>query len=53
LAHILTPANQIQQWIDYGGVQVPFIEIIWQEHRIWGVTAAIIFNLTRRLNWNG
>ncbi len=53
LAHILTPANQVQQWLDYGGVQVPFIEIIWQDHRIWGVTAAIIFNLSRRLNWHG
>lgn len=53
LAHILTPANQIQQWLDYGGVRHPFIEIMWQEHRIWGVTAAIIVNLTRRLNWHG
>ena len=53
LAHILTPANQVEQWLDYGGVQHPFIEILWQEHRIWGVTAAIIFNLTRRLNWHG
>jgi 8-oxo-dGTP pyrophosphatase MutT (NUDIX family) len=53
LSHILTPANQVEQWIDYDGVQHPFIEIIWQDHRIWGVTAAIIFNLTRRLNWNG
>jgi 8-oxo-dGTP pyrophosphatase MutT (NUDIX family) len=52
LAHILTPANQVEQWIDYDGVMHPFIEIIWQEHRIWGVTAAIIFNLTRRLNWH-
>jgi 8-oxo-dGTP pyrophosphatase MutT (NUDIX family) len=53
LTHILAPANQVQQWIDYNGVQVPFIEIMWQEHRIWGVTAAILFNLTRRLKWHG
>ena len=52
LGHILTPANQVQQWIDYDGVKHPFIEIVWQENRIWGVTAAIIFNLTRRLNWH-
>ena len=53
LAHILTPANQVEQWIDYDGVRHPFIEIIWQEHRIWGVTAAILYNLSRRLNWHG
>ncbi len=52
LDHILTQANHVQQWIDYEGVQHPFIEIMWQEHRIWGVTAAIIFNLARRLNWH-
>ncbi len=51
LAHILAPANQVEQWLDHGGGRHPFIEIVWQEHRIWGVTAAIIFNLARRLNW--
>lgn len=53
LAHILNPANQVEQWLEFGGVKRPFIEIMWQEHRIWGVTAAIIFNLTQRLNWHG
>lgn len=53
LAYILTPANQVERWIDYQGVRHPFIEIMWQEHRIWGVTAAILFNLSRRLNWHG
>ena len=28
-----------------------YIEIMWQEHRIWGVTAAIIANLARRIAW--
>ena len=28
-----------------------YIEIMWQEHRIWGVTAAIIANLAQRLAW--
>lgn len=53
LAHILNPANQVQQSLEYNGIQHPFIEIMWQDHRIWGVTAAILFNLTRRLNWHG
>lgn len=53
LAHILSPSNQVDKWIEYDGVSHPFIEIMWQDHRIWGVTAAIIANLTRRLNWHG
>jgi 8-oxo-dGTP pyrophosphatase MutT (NUDIX family) len=28
-----------------------YIEIMWQEHRIWGVTAAIIANLAKRIAW--
>ncbi|MEN9926562.1 MAG: hypothetical protein RL268_2688, partial [Pseudomonadota bacterium] len=26
-------------------------EILWQEHRIWGVTAGIIANLAKRIAW--
>jgi len=50
---VLDPANQVQRWVEYDGRQHPFIEIQWQEHCIWGVTAAIISNLTKRLNWHG
>ena len=53
LAHVLAPANQIERWITRDGAAHPIIEIVWQEHRIWGVTAAILFNLARRLNWGG
>jgi 8-oxo-dGTP pyrophosphatase MutT (NUDIX family) len=28
-----------------------YIEIMWQQHRIWGVTAGIIANLARRIAW--
>jgi 8-oxo-dGTP pyrophosphatase MutT (NUDIX family) len=28
-----------------------YIEIMWQQHRIWGVTAGIIANLSRRIAW--
>lgn len=50
---VLDPANQVQKWIDWEGAQHTFIEIQWQEHCIWGVTAAIISNLTKRLRWHG
>jgi 8-oxo-dGTP pyrophosphatase MutT (NUDIX family) len=28
-----------------------YIEILWEQHRIWGVTAGIIANLARRIAW--
>jgi len=34
-----------------GGVRHVYT-IQWQEHEIWGVTAAILVNLARRLRWN-
>jgi 8-oxo-dGTP pyrophosphatase MutT (NUDIX family) len=38
-------------WIEaeWNGQKGRTIEIVWQGHRIWGVTAAIIANLARRL----
>lgn len=50
---VLDPANQHQKWVEYEGTPHCFIEIQWREHCIWGVTGAIIHNLTKRLNWHG
>lgn len=50
---VLDPGNQVQKWVEYEGRPHSFIEIDWQGHCIWGVTGAIIHNLTRRLNWHG
>ena len=33
------------------GQERRYIEILWQEHRIWGVTAGIIANLAKRIAW--
>ena len=52
-AFILDPANQEQKTIEHEGRNHRFVEVMWQEHCIWGVTGAIIHNLTRRLNWHG
>jgi 8-oxo-dGTP pyrophosphatase MutT (NUDIX family) len=50
---VFDPANQTTQAIEWEGRTHSFIEIVWddgrQDHRIWGVTGAIIHNLTRRL----
>ena len=49
LAHILDPANHIEREIMWEGAMRRYIEIMWEGHRIWGVTAAIIANLSRRM----
>jgi 8-oxo-dGTP pyrophosphatase MutT (NUDIX family) len=46
-------ANHTHPTIEHEGRMHRFVQIDWQEHCIWGVTGAIIHNLTRRLGWNG
>jgi 8-oxo-dGTP pyrophosphatase MutT (NUDIX family) len=50
---VFDPANHKQQWVEWEGSQRAYYEIAWQEHQIWGITAAIIVNLSRRLRWHG
>ena len=50
---VLDPANQAVVTMDFNGTAHSFIEIMWREHRIWGVTGAICHNLARRLDWHG
>ena len=44
-------ANHVEQSAFWQNQERRYIEIMWQEHRIWGVTAAIIANLARRIAW--
>lgn len=53
LAHVLDPANQIEKPSEWQGSPYTYVEIVWDRHRIWGVTAAIIANLSRRIAWHG
>lgn len=50
---VLDPANHRQQWVEWEGEQRAYYEISWREHHIWGITAAILVNLSRRLRWHG
>jgi 8-oxo-dGTP pyrophosphatase MutT (NUDIX family) len=52
LAHVLDPANHRQATVHFQGRDRSYIEIDWQGRRIWGATAAMIVNLSRRLRWN-
>ncbi|ROT94891.1 CoA pyrophosphatase [Altererythrobacter sp. FM1] len=49
LGFVLDPANQIKRTIEWDGGPREYFEIMWHRHRIWGVTAAIIGNLSRRI----
>jgi len=53
LDFVLDPANQTQHWVEFEGAMHRYWGIQWQEHDIWGVTAGIIVNLSRRLRWHG
>jgi hypothetical protein len=52
LDYIFDPANQHRGSREINGREVGFWEIRWQEHRIWGVTGALVVNLSRRLGWH-
>ncbi len=49
LAFALDPANRIRREVEYAGAMRPYYEIFWEGRRIWGITAAILANLARRL----
>jgi 8-oxo-dGTP pyrophosphatase MutT (NUDIX family) len=51
LAFLLDPANQKRQSALFRGQERHYYEIVWNERRIWGATAAMIVNLSRRLQW--
>jgi len=51
LAFLLDSANHVEATAQYQGRERRYYEIIWGERRIWGATAAMIVNLSRRLRW--
>lgn len=50
---VLDPANQLPREVEWEGRMRTYYEINWQDHQIWGVTAALIVNLSRRLRIHG
>jgi len=51
LGFLLDPANHRHREKEWFGRMRPYVEIEWQGHVIWGITAAILANLARRLAW--
>ena len=52
LAYLLDPTNQQRRSALFQGKERHYYEIDWNGRRIWGATAAMIVNLSRRLQWN-
>jgi 8-oxo-dGTP pyrophosphatase MutT (NUDIX family) len=51
LGFVLDPANQIEASAEWQGRTRTYYEINWHDRRIWGATAAMMVNLSRRLRW--
>ena len=51
LSFLLDPANQQRMTAEFQGHTRHYYQIDWQGRRIWGATAAMLVNLTRRLDW--
>ena len=49
LRFVLDPANQQEKTALFQGRERHYYEIVWNGRRIWGATAAMIVNLSRRL----
>jgi 8-oxo-dGTP pyrophosphatase MutT (NUDIX family) len=52
LSFVLDPRNQERKSALFQGRERHYYEIIWNDRRIWGATAAMIVNLSRRLQWS-
>ena len=52
LAFLLDPENQQIQTAVFGGRERRYWQIEWNGRRIWGATAAMLVNLSRRLQWS-
>jgi 8-oxo-dGTP pyrophosphatase MutT (NUDIX family) len=51
LSFLLDPGNQRRKSALFQGRERHYYEIMWNDRRIWGATAAMIVNLGRRLQW--
>jgi 8-oxo-dGTP pyrophosphatase MutT (NUDIX family) len=51
LLHLIDPANQKLETAVFAGRERRYWQIEWNDRRIWGATAAMLVNLSRRLQW--
>jgi 8-oxo-dGTP pyrophosphatase MutT (NUDIX family) len=51
LRFVLDQANHVQKVGMFRGHERSYTEIDWRGHRIWGITAGILTNLSHRMAW--
>jgi 8-oxo-dGTP pyrophosphatase MutT (NUDIX family) len=51
LDFLLDAANHRPRSATFQGRERAYVELLWGERRIWGATAGMIVNLSRRLRW--
>jgi 8-oxo-dGTP pyrophosphatase MutT (NUDIX family) len=51
LDFLIDPANQKLETAVFAGRERRYWQIEWNDRRIWGATAAMLVNLSRRLQW--
>ena len=51
LGHLMNPANHLLRSVLFDGAERHYYEIPWEGRKIWGATAAMLVNLSRRLRW--
>ncbi len=51
MSFLLDTNNHRTQTLDWEGHERFYYEMNWEDRRIWGATAAMIVNLSRRLQW--
>lgn len=51
LRYVLDQKNHVGKVGMFAGHERPYTEIEWHGHRIWGITASILSNLSHRLAW--
>lgn len=51
LSFLLDVTNHVEAQAMFQGKNRHFYQINWQDRQIWGATAAMIVNLSRRLRW--
>lgn len=49
LRHLIAPEHQVMRTMERNGQEHFYYEIEWEDRRIWGATAGMIVNLSRRL----
>ena len=52
LGHLLDPANHQRHCVLFEGRERHYYRIDWNGRSIWGATAAMLVNLSRRLGWS-